>query len=76
MTNLERKVLARLLDIAAEQFSNNGCNDFELLNTPESAALVKESYGDPEWERPSGAVIYASDWALMRLFADRFKEDE
>jgi hypothetical protein len=54
----EREILVRLLDLAADEFANHGCNDFEL---------------EEGLQRPKGPKIYAEDWILMRYLAHRIK---
>jgi hypothetical protein len=33
------QIAAQMLELAADEFSNHGCNDFELPNTPETWPL-------------------------------------
>ena len=76
MTSLERKLIIHFMGMAADEFSNHGCNDFE----PKDAHLTKEEvqelraglkedgfYGDDEV--PDNG--YFLDWMLMRWVADR-----
>jgi len=55
MTDTERKIAAHFLKLAADQFSNHGCNDFDLTTiVPDQAERDKlvrayfEWNGDPE----------------------------
>jgi len=75
MTELERKLIAKLLTMASEEFSNHGCNDFHLLRDgglteAEAAevqlALVRDGVAD---EPSSGA--YTCDWMLMTWLAKK-----
>jgi hypothetical protein len=70
----EREILVRLLDLAADEFANHGCNDFELDNTDANWALWQDALSDEEGlQRPKGPKIYAEDWILMRYLAHRIK---
>ena len=77
------KVLAKLLELAGNHFSNHGCNDYDLKNTPENMALLEslEAWNspDPKERIPiqmdrNGSVLYASDASLMRYFAHLARE--
>ena len=74
-------ILAKLLEIAADEFSNHGCNDFDLPNTPENRELMttleKLEYSIVEQElnfSKDGTKIYASDSRLMAYFAHLARE--
>lgn len=75
-------ILAKLLEMAADEFSNHGCNDFDLPNTPENNALIVEkikwNVGNgipyPPNISEDGKTIYTSDSGLMRYFAHLAKE--
>jgi hypothetical protein len=80
MTPNEQTLLAKLLDMASDEFANHGCNDFPLPNTDENWALyvAMEQRLDPGgWkmypqERPPlDNPIYFMDWMLMRYFQER-----
>lgn len=81
MTNNELMIIAELLDMAGDQFSNHGCNDFDLrersrLTPEEMIELDKDMHdrnGDPEEHDPS-RVQWQADFALMIYFADRLRE--
>lgn len=73
------KIVSQLLNMAADDFKNHGCNDFNLPNIPANReimrGLVKWS-GDPDDEirvSVDGTTIYANDSQLMRYFADQFR---
>jgi hypothetical protein len=85
MTRNEQTILAKLLGIASDEFSNHGCNDFPLPNTDENWALYEkmEQESDPVgWraypqERPAlNKPIYFQDWMLMRHFQTRAERGE
>ena len=69
-------ILAKLLNMASDEFSNHGCNDFELPNTPENRALMEAA---EKWNAPGapeklmfnqeGTTIYSQDYFLMSFFA-------
>jgi hypothetical protein len=73
-----RKVLAELLDRAAQEFSNHGCNDLTLPNEDWAWEIVRmmeeDNYGVPFEEipvedrpvrPPPGKHIYYYDWVLL-----------
>ena len=68
MTNKEKLLLVKFIDIAAQEFSNHGCNDvpdkFWSDFTPEEkSALVYDMHlqnGDPEEFDPK--YLDVSDW--------------
>jgi hypothetical protein len=80
-TEMERKLLSDLLGMAADEFSNHGCNDYVLPNTPETreflANIMKED--DEEWAAEilnrKGDKLYAQDWMLIRYFQKKVLEN-
>jgi len=77
----ELNLAARLLRLAADEFSNHGCNDFDLFEcmTPEEALDLQRAMhtwnGDPE-NSPSTPqeARWVEDWFLMRYFAAKLQE--
>jgi hypothetical protein len=75
----QHRILADLLDMANDEFSNHGCNDYELENTPENLAIVTamekwntENSGEEPYApniSNDGTKIYTQDWYLMSYFA-------
>jgi len=71
MTDLERKLISRLLDLASGEFANHGSNDFDLILdgnlTEGEARLVQESlFRDGVVDEVStGPGHYTQDWLLM-----------
>jgi hypothetical protein len=75
------KLLAYLLELAGDKFSNHGCNDFDFRDVPgltdaeakefkkKYDAWLREDY--PEHE---GTEDYTEDYLLMRFFESRLKE--
>lgn len=76
------KVLADLLKLAGDEFSNHGCNDYELPNTPENRELVSSMHRwnstNPDEQdifySEDGTKIYTQDAFLMGFFEHLAKE--
>lgn len=77
MDRAQLKVLANVLEAAAEEFSNHGCNDFDLSQqglTLEELASFKEGFTqymkteDSQYESRSGN--YVQDDCVMRYLQD------
>ncbi len=69
------KLTVLLLQEAGDQFSNHGCNDFDLEEHGfteeeclEISQTIQDSCGDEE--RPVEASRWAPDWLLMYAVAD------
>jgi len=83
LTENEAKLVAVLLEKAADQFSNNGCNDFRIsdhvvMTDREKCELDRDWHwhnGDPEEHDPDGNHDYQSDFVLMLHFAARLRGD-
>lgn len=70
--------------MASDEFSNHGCNDFVLENTPENYAFIEamekwnvsESGGEPNEISISkdGKEIYTMDWYVMSYLAYLLRE--
>jgi len=75
MTVQEIQLTAKLLDLAADTFSNHGCNDvseemYEGWTKEQRQALVKEFHewnGDPEEYDPE--FLHLGDSSLIAFFA-------
>ena len=76
-------ILAKLLELSADEFSNHGCNDFDLPNTPENNALMvalEKRNSEEEFKEyglnisKDGKKIYANDAILMSYFAHLARE--
>jgi hypothetical protein len=72
MTRAQLKVLAKILDESANEFSNHGCNDFDLDKlglTPEELESFKSEFtkcmydDDPQYNHKGNCV---QDWLVMR----------
>lgn len=81
MNKFYKLVLAELLELAAKEFTNRGCNDFELPNTPENRKLVEDmhqSIGCPDAKAnvsKDSKKIYTTDYRLMYYFVELLKSD-
>ena len=73
-------IAADLLDLAASEFANHGCNDYELLNTPSNLAFVKQMIAasdepdDTPYLMRGGAWIGLQDNSVMRYCAKVLRE--
>jgi hypothetical protein len=78
MTTDERKLTAALLRLAADEFANHTCGDFNLAqfipDADERDALVVESYGELFGDGRGDKDWRLDDSALMYLMADRLEE--
>jgi hypothetical protein len=81
----ELKLAAKLLELAADQFANHGCNDFDLVQeaglTLEQAYELNQAYaqwnGDAE-EWTEGELRYPGalgDSSLMRWLSTRMQQE-
>ena len=75
-------ILAELLEMASDEFSNHDCNLYELPNTSENRALVERTErwnGEGDWFglnlSDDGTKIYLMDYFLMGYFAHLFREE-
>ena len=81
MTPPERKLAIFLLKLAAEEFSNHGCNDLELVRdvglTPEESLEVRQAMhawnGDTDADAPKPADHYTIDWLVMKFIAGQIE---
>ena len=70
----ELKIMSELLNLASNEFSNHGCNDFEIPATEENIALMTRV--DDEFEPMiRGRKILANDFSLMDFFNRRCREE-
>ena len=80
----ELHLIAQLLEMASEQFSNHGCNDFKLPATKENKAMLLEMvdhcYGEEDKKdaldriAKSKKTIMTFDWMLMSYLAKRCRK--
>ena len=81
MTPAERKLAIFLLKLAAEEFSNHGCNDLELVRdvglTPEESLEVRQAMhawsGDRLADAPHPDQHYTMDWLAMQFVVGRIE---
>ncbi len=84
LTKIEARLVAKLLRLAADSFSNHTCTDFNLLENGVSSKMAKEINldvlvhgGDDdaalelEAEDDLARFTYIDDWCLMYYLADR-----
>jgi hypothetical protein len=80
MTSLERKLIVYFLNLAADEFSNHGCNDFRAKDADLTKQEIKSLqellktegfYGDDEV--PDSDIFY--DWMIMNLMAERLEKN-
>lgn len=71
----ELEVMSRLLEMASEEFSNHGCNEFELPATEVNIALITQADDDGDGPHIQHNKIIATDFALMSYFEKRCKEE-
>lgn len=74
ISKTELEVIAKLLNLASDRFSNDTCNDFELPVTPENLILVKQAEGEDE-PHVQGDSIITNDWVLMDHLRKRCEEE-
>lgn len=85
LSDNEARILAHILERASDEFSNHGCNDFDLtteLGLDESTAkavgqellraMVKNGTADEGQLESSGRYLY--DWQLYTYFRKRVQE--
>lgn len=75
----EKKLIAELLRLAADEFSNHGCNDFDLSHLPDKERQsllrkIEEDNGTPEDYNPKHTLT--ADWVLMRHLAKKLDPEE
>lgn len=83
-----RKTLAKLVDQAADEFGNHGCNDFDVPNDKEHREFIKIVWlcncGDKskeyqehckEIDNSTGKNLCASDSVILRFLSYFIKEE-
>ena len=82
MDKTQREIAAQMLQMAADEFSNHGCNDYNLPLTPENLEFVKgmiaaSDYPEDEphiYEKEQ--VIMVMYWQLMRYCARLLEQEK
>lgn len=88
LTDKEGALVAELLELASDQFSNHGCNDFDLPKSwsrEEIAELLRsihrwngdedEMEADGEFDPKRKHIRTTYDWLLMTYFAAKLRGD-
>ena len=70
LTKAQIYIITELLEMASEEFSNHGCNDYTLENTPENLEFVKEAEIDTPNISKDGKKIYTCDTSMMQHSRD------
>lgn len=65
-----KEILADVLEMASDEFSNNTCNDYQIEDTPANRKFVTamhESCCDPEDDeiQVRDGMIQTTDWLVM-----------
>jgi hypothetical protein len=81
MDHSQLKVLAKVLDISANEFSNHGCSDFNLDNlglTQDELVSFKRGY--TEWMKTDDSQYeecgnFVQDWLVMQYLQELVKKE-
>jgi len=81
VTPAERKLASKMLDMASDEFSNHGCNDFDLvtdggMTVKEADAFQRAFYkwnGTPDDYRPGETGL--ADSVVMNFLSHLLKSD-
>lgn len=81
LTEVEKKLIVLFLEKASDEFSNHGCNDFDLIeegNLTEEQVIeldknMWEWNGTPEYHGEHKQCRFAMDWFVMSYLAGRVK---
>jgi hypothetical protein len=80
LTPTQRKIAAHMLRLAAESYSNHGCNDFELPNTPNNLQFVKDMIAQSDYMEDAPSIhngnLLMLDWEVMEYCADLLDPQE
>jgi len=74
----ELKSIVKLLELASEEYSNHGCNDFDLirdggLSLREARQVMAVLVAMPGYGHHDADDTLTSDWLLMQALADLIK---
>lgn len=81
MKKYENVLAGRLMAMAADSFSNHGCNDLEpsLFEGVDAVQRIALEFEWNLWNCPSGEdyipLAHVGDYGLMAFFADRLEDD-
>lgn len=78
LTAIEAKVLTKLLKLAGDEFSNHGCNDFDLIRNGglapgEAEEFVTKLQVENPGQEEHYDRQYQGDWLLMRHFQHKLE---
>ena len=78
MNKTQARIAAMMLDMAADTYSNHGCNDFGLERTDENEQFVRDmiavsDYPEDEVRLYKGELL-VTDWCVMRYCAELLRE--
>ena len=77
MKRVDYLLAAEMLEIAADEFNNHGCNDFELPQTQENIDFVERMLASEDYPLDSmivgGGKIIVNDWEVMRYCSELLK---
>ena len=77
MKRIDYLLAAQMLDDAATQFSNHGCNDLELPQTAENIDFVQRMIASGDYPLDNMIVgngkIIVSDWEVMQYCSELLK---
>jgi hypothetical protein len=81
VTNTEKRLAAEVLELASDSFSNHGCNDFILADTPGNREFVRAMNvgsgieGEDAEPNPHNGKLYVQDWMVMSYCARLLKQE-
>jgi hypothetical protein len=79
MKPYEKKLLAKLLDLASDEFGNHGCNDFDLQAEGLLPSEIAELHADmARFNKTPSEVLegrFTYDWFLMSYLADKIRKE-
>jgi hypothetical protein len=78
MNQKEKNLIANLLEMASNEFSNHGCNDYRLKGWTKEECReldrkMHEWNGDPEEHCLDEDHSIQMDWCLMAYFANKIR---
>lgn len=78
MKRVDYLLASEMLEIAADEFNNHGCNDFELPQTQENIDFVQRMIVDGDYPLSEMIVyngkIIVMDWEVMLYCARLLKQ--
>lgn len=83
MSDFIRGIFATAVNQASEEMSNNSCNDFPVVVTPENAAQLRdfcEEYAQDDdhfgslMRQLDQGKIWFEDWMILDLLVEKLKD--